>query len=246
MTARQQAESERRATEARFRALIENTTDSIVLVDAAGGVLENYSSQDFLGYSGAENAGRIGFEFIHPDDLVTAMQAFVALLEQPGVSRPYELRIRDANGQWRWVESVGNNLLGHPDVGAVVITSRDVSERHHAQEAMLRNEVRQKLLLQALGEDIVVVEVGGAVVDRVDGPHLAGATPGTLADIIHPDDLGRLLAAVVDCAAEQGGRAGPVPGRLCLAGEAIPLSWVLVNLSEDGLVGGVVLKGRRD
>lgn len=244
-TARLRAESELRARDARFRALIENSTDSIVLIDTGGEVLGHYSSQDFLGYSVAENAGRIGFEFIHPEDQPAAVQSFLALLEQPGVSPPYELRVRDAGGEWRWVESVGNNLLGHPDVAAVVITSRDVTDRHRAQETLLRNEARRLLILRALGEDLVVVDAAGAVVDCLGGPHLAGTTPQTLGDFIHPDDLDRFLAAVVDCAAERDGNTGPVPGRLSFGGETVALSWVLVNLSDDELVGGVVLHGRR-
>jgi len=243
VTARHQAEADLRAGAARLRALMENSTDSVSLLAADGTVREHFEQRAFLGYEPGENAGRDGFGFLHPDDAKIAIAAFHDLVAHPGVSKPYELRVRAADGSWRWVESVGNNLLGHPDVRAMVVTSRDVTSRHRDQETLAMNDTRRRALMRGLGEDTLVVAPDGAVLTVLGGPHVEGTSPSHVADILDPADVERLLAVVAECATEPGRRSGPVSARLAGTGEG--LTWMLVNLSDEPVVGGVVLKGRQ-
>ncbi len=58
------------ASEARFRALIENSSEMIVVLDADGAVrYESPSTVRVLGYSLGECVGKSGFTFVHPEDL---------------------------------------------------------------------------------------------------------------------------------------------------------------------------------
>ncbi len=50
--------------------------------------------------------------------------------------------MQHVDGSWRYVESIGNNLLDDPAVGAVVLTTRDITERHATAEALRQSEER--------------------------------------------------------------------------------------------------------
>jgi len=52
------------------------------------------------------------------------------------VSDPIEMRVRHAEGGYRWIEAVANNLSLDPAVGGIVVNSRDVTERKRAQEVL--------------------------------------------------------------------------------------------------------------
>jgi PAS domain-containing protein len=41
--------------------------------------------------------------------------------------------MRHKDGSWRLVEGVGRDLLGDPDIGAVVLNVRDVTEQRRTE-----------------------------------------------------------------------------------------------------------------
>ena len=47
---------------------------------------------------------------------------------------PVVMRFRHADGSWIHLEALGNNLLEHPGIRGIVLTSRDVTERKRAEE----------------------------------------------------------------------------------------------------------------
>jgi diguanylate cyclase (GGDEF)-like protein/PAS domain S-box-containing protein len=73
-----------------------------------------------------------------------------ALSEGGIVTNKAEYRFRHKDGSWRWMESVGTNLLDDPAVEGVVITSRDFTERKEAEEALKENETFVRQLLRSL------------------------------------------------------------------------------------------------
>src|SRR5262249_3737131 len=119
-----------RAAERRFRALIENSSDGIGLLDAAG-VLRfvTPAATRILGYPAEELAGRDGRDLLHPDDVPALQSQWQQLLDEPGVRRVAQYRARHKDGSWRWIERVATNLLAEPSVAAVISNFRDVSER---------------------------------------------------------------------------------------------------------------------
>src|SRR5262249_16523128 len=58
-----------------------------------------------------------------------------AIAEGKGKANYY--RFQNAAGDWRWMESVATNRLDHPELGAVVVNSRDVTERKLAEDLLL-------------------------------------------------------------------------------------------------------------
>ncbi|HEX2060752.1 MAG TPA: EAL domain-containing protein [Thermoanaerobaculia bacterium] len=144
--ARRQAEEARAKSEHRFRALVENASEGIALVDARGEFLyAGPSTERVLGYRDGQLIGRNFGELVHPDDLDTARKNLRVLLASENAEVAGELRLRHASGEWRWVEGTYKNLLLNPAVRAIVINYRDVTERRLAEETLQQLAYRDTL-----------------------------------------------------------------------------------------------------
>jgi len=124
-----------RADDEAFRALVQHSQDIITVHDPQGITLyESPSASRLLGYPPGALVGRIPFDSIHPKDVVGTRDAFARLLEGEGPKTPVEFRFRHAQGHWIYLEALGSNLIDHPGIRGLVITSRDVSERQKAEK----------------------------------------------------------------------------------------------------------------
>ena len=122
--------------EPHWQALVENALDRdiIVILNADAVILYvNPSAQGLLGYTAEEVAGRSVFTLVHPQDESRAKSAFVEGIQSPGPAAPIELRVKHRDDSWRWLEIVGNNMLGDPDLSCVVLSCRDVTERRRQE-----------------------------------------------------------------------------------------------------------------
>ncbi len=129
-----QAEAAPPAGERRFRALVQNSSDAILLLDADGTI--RYASRAavrILGYQVGELVGRKAVELVHPDDLPRVARLLAQLTREPGLRLTAEYRFRYKDGSWGWGEAVGTNLLADPDVQAILVSSRDITERKRAE-----------------------------------------------------------------------------------------------------------------
>jgi diguanylate cyclase (GGDEF)-like protein/PAS domain S-box-containing protein len=123
------------ANDEAFRALVQHSQDIITVHDAQGLTLyESPAASRVLGYPPGALVGRIPFDSIHPKDVARARAAFEGMLEGERAVAPIEFRFRHAEGHWIHLEALGNNLMNHPGIHGVVLTSRDVSERKNAEK----------------------------------------------------------------------------------------------------------------
>src|SRR5205807_8688834 len=139
-------------------------TDLIPLLDAEGRV--RYSSpaaMRVLGYPEGYWRGSNVFELVHPDDAPRVAATFASRLDQPGLTEPIEFRMRHADGSWRYMEAIGNNLLEDPAVRGVVVTTRDVTERREVEDALRVSEARFRSLVQKGYDVIAVCDASGIV-----------------------------------------------------------------------------------
>jgi PAS domain S-box-containing protein len=78
---RRLAEQRLLASEQRFRALIEHSSDGIVLLGRDAGFLyASPSTMRILGYAVEELIGRCAFELVHRDDVAAVRDAFEKVL----------------------------------------------------------------------------------------------------------------------------------------------------------------------
>ncbi|MBW3655983.1 MAG: PAS domain S-box protein [Gemmatimonadetes bacterium] len=130
---RERAEQALRHREEYFRSLIENASDVITVLEADGTVrYQSPAMERLLGYAPQRLAGTHAFAGAHPDDLQALLQVFQELRQTPGAVRSVTYRNRHAHHGWRVMESTATNLLHAPAVAAIVVNSRDVTERARA------------------------------------------------------------------------------------------------------------------
>ncbi len=145
---RRQAERALRESEERFRALVENSSDALLLIDGLGRVQYMApSSTRHLGWTSEQICGRSIFDFLHPDDRHQIAGAMSGTLSRPGQSMTVEVRVQHADGGYRTLEAVAANHIDEPSVGAIVVNARDVTERHRLEE-----QLRHAQKMEALGQ----------------------------------------------------------------------------------------------
>ena len=132
-----------------FRSMVQNSSDIVSLLSEDGTILfESPAIEAVLGFTPAQLIGQNAFSYIHPDDRDVVQAHFAkAISEGKGMANYY--RFLNASGDWRWMESVATNQLDHPELGAVVVNSRDVTERKLAED--LLRETNQALTIM-IGE----------------------------------------------------------------------------------------------
>jgi diguanylate cyclase (GGDEF)-like protein/PAS domain S-box-containing protein len=126
-----------RASEERFRALVQHAADVILVLEPDGTVRHaSPAVHTVLGYDPERLVGTRGWALSHEGDAQSAQVFHAELLEQRGGSRSVELRWQHRDGSWRWLEVKGTNLLHQPGVRGIVLNARDIS-RHKSLEAQL-------------------------------------------------------------------------------------------------------------
>jgi len=127
--------------EKRFRALLQNSTDGLTLLDADAAVMDiSPSGNKILGYSYNEMIGKTRFDLIHPDDVQEIRRIFNAIIKIPGEIIVREHRHKMPDGSYKWLECSYNNLLEEPYINAVVLNYRDITERKLAEDKLRTNE----------------------------------------------------------------------------------------------------------
>ncbi|HEX8226617.1 MAG TPA: PAS domain S-box protein [Candidatus Saccharimonadales bacterium] len=165
ITAAKKAAEALKQSEERFRTLIEKSSDAIQLITPEGKIL--YSSESLknvLGYTTEELEGVGVGPFLHPDDVAYFTSQIEKLLAKPSKPIVMHYRVKHKDGSWAWIETTGVNHLKTPNIGALVGTFRNITERKRAEE----QTQYQKSLLEAQQEvsplGIIVVSETGRIV----------------------------------------------------------------------------------
>lgn len=150
VTDQARAEEALRASEGRFRALVEQSSDLISVIDAGG--VRRYASPAYervLGYRPDDLVGLPIEAINHPDDADLDRRFFAALARRPGAVDRFEARVLHRDGSARWLEAVATNRLDERLVGGIVINSRDITERKRADEARGEGQRRERAFAAA-------------------------------------------------------------------------------------------------
>jgi len=141
-------------SEVRFRALIQNTSDVISILDEQGRFIYNTpSAENAFGYPTEDLIGKWAFNFIHSEDLARVGRDFLEVIQGTNPGTPTEFHFLKKDGSCILLESLGTNLLNYPGINGLVITSRDVTERRRSEEERQGLEVRLQRAekMEALG-----------------------------------------------------------------------------------------------
>ncbi len=166
--ARGRADDALRSQDARFRALVERSDDGITLTDRDGRLLYvSPGARRIFGFDHGGVGDLIGSS-VHPSDRAHVQAHAARLRATPSASDQLEFRIVRPDGATRWLEATIVNRLDDPAVAAVVVNSRDITEKKLALDELRESEMRFRRLWERGIVGIAIANTEGAFVDAND------------------------------------------------------------------------------
>jgi PAS domain S-box-containing protein len=144
-----EAEAALRESEARFRTLIEISTEGVVITDPDHILLYlSPAYERITGQAKEELLGRNFFDQIHPADVGGVRQRFAQMLGQTEPAQPHEFRYLRPDGALRYVEGSSRLMPNGHIVGYI----RDISRRKEAEAALrqLNAQLEQRVKARTL------------------------------------------------------------------------------------------------
>src|SRR5581483_2628106 len=100
-----------RGSEARFRSLVQNSSDAIVVLDADGMITYVSPTADSIfGTPHRELLGSSLIMLVHIDDRAALGDHLAHINDSDRTWAWIQFRTRDSSGQWRYLEAVPTNL----------------------------------------------------------------------------------------------------------------------------------------
>jgi PAS domain S-box-containing protein len=142
ITERRRAEDLLLQSQNRFRALVENSADAIVILDGHGqATYASPSIKQVLGYTEEEALTLNLFHVLHPDDAPHVAAKMEEVLKNPGIPiKGYTSRTKHKDGSWRWLEATITNMLHDPNINGIIDNFRDVTQRIEALQKLQESE----------------------------------------------------------------------------------------------------------
>jgi diguanylate cyclase (GGDEF)-like protein/PAS domain S-box-containing protein len=162
------------ASEARFRGLIQNSSDVILITDADTTIrYASPSAHQVLDMTVGQLVGRKLSDLVHPDDEEIARRFFEEIKDaDAGAPLVEEWRLNRPDGTTLWTENTGTNLRGERTVGGIVVNARDISERRTLQ-ARLTHQAFHDELTRLANRALFLNRVAHAVARAPRGRHPA-------------------------------------------------------------------------
>lgn len=149
-----------------YEAMIEQGSDLPALFDEELNFLYCESSTfRELGYQPEQLLGTNAFSYIHPDDVAVVKESLLKSFALKDRKITFEFRFRDADGEWKWLETRAGNQLHNPAVKAFVTSSRNITERINHRLKLQESEQRFKSLFENHPDMVFFQNKEGVVID---------------------------------------------------------------------------------
>ena len=126
-----------RQSEERFRTLIENGSDVILILSEMGNITyASPSTQSVMGYLPEHVIGTSGFDLVRPDDLPQVLESFGRTLQGINEPEPIEFQALHKDGTWRVLEAMSGRITEGSGTVSVVVNCREITQRKQAEETI--------------------------------------------------------------------------------------------------------------
>jgi PAS domain S-box-containing protein len=185
-----------RASEAKYRQLVENANSMIVQLDSQGNItFFNECAETFFGYSEAEIIGKSAIGTIIPktelfeSDLATKIRDCLAQQQKYFQNENENIR---SNGERVWIAWTNKPLLdAKGNVAGLLCIGTDISDRKQAEIALQASEAELRALFAAMNDVIFEIDIEGRFLK------VAPTNPGLLYKL--PAELvGKKISEVFD------------------------------------------------
>lgn len=150
----------------RYEVLIEKSSELTTVLGSTG-LLTYVSSSalQVLGIHASRFQNKNLANIVHEDDRDIARQVVIDTLKQNRAESTKALfRVRNAKGEWCWMETYATNLFDEPLIGGIVMHWRDVSTRIEAEQAVESSEKRYRTLFEQSNDAIIIMDLGGNLI----------------------------------------------------------------------------------
>lgn len=202
---RQRTKNELHQSEQRFRALVENVSDLILVLNPDRTI--RYASpavERLTGSPPAKWEGQDLLSILAPEEQGQLTLLFNNLLQHPGLTLPISARLLARDGTWRTVEGVAHNLLADPAVDGITLSLHDVTRRVQAEVALTHSRDFYLTLFDHLptliwrsGPDAKCTYVNQTALAFTGRSSEAVRGDGWLSDL-HPEDQQRCLETYLE------------------------------------------------
>ncbi|WP_306352919.1 PAS domain S-box protein [Flavobacterium sp. '19STA2R22 D10 B1'] len=154
ITEKLKSEKEKELTEQRFKALVQEGSNLISILDSKGNYLYVSSNiQNQFGIDPKRLIGKNVFDYIHRDDRERVWKEFEKLqIEKRTTTTPF--RYKSVNKKWRWFETIMINMTNNPAVNGLVANTRDVTERIEGEIKIKESTERYEAVAKATNDAI--------------------------------------------------------------------------------------------
>jgi PAS domain S-box-containing protein len=155
-TERWLAEEALRASEARYRDLVDNAHDVIFTLSPAGNITSlNPAFEVLTGWERSEWQDKTFESILHPEDVSLGLKTFEQILGGEATS-PFELRVRTKSGKLLIGEFIAALQFHEGRLAGVLGIARDITARKEAEVALQRSELWLGTVFEASRDGIVV------------------------------------------------------------------------------------------
>ncbi|MFX1574600.1 MAG: PAS domain S-box protein [Promethearchaeota archaeon] len=203
ITKYKEMEDKLKISEEKYRNIVENTTDVIIVTRFDGKHL--YISPQYmqlLGYSEQE-ADKVNFELIHPDDRPKIMNLYrKSVEEKQTLVAEIEQRWKHKDGHYIWVATKSKNYYNKGGEVIGWITSiRDITERKKAELKLIESEEKFRTLAEQSFMGIIIIQGGKLKYMNKTLSEISGYpvevmlkwSEKEITKMIHPEDLNQML-----------------------------------------------------
>ena len=152
------AEEALKKSDERWRLLVENALDAILVFNED--LVITYmtpSVEKLLGYTMADASSK-GIEIIHEEDRVAALAVAESAFSNPGTLQRFEFQVRDKSDVWHYVETTCTALpAGNGDL-ELIVNGREISERKEAEKTLIASEDMFRKLAEYTSAGIVIYQ----------------------------------------------------------------------------------------
>lgn len=199
VTERKRTEEALQKVEEKYRLLVENANEVILVGQEGKVVFANRKAFEELGYSEEELFSiNIFEELIHPDDRPMLLENHFKRLRGEDIPNVYPFRVVDKEGETRWVE-INSVFIAWEGKPATLNFLKEITDRKKMEEAIRESEEKYRLLVDASFDGIVVLQDGAIKflnkrgIERYIEYSDSESSTVSFIDLVHPDDREKII-----------------------------------------------------
>jgi len=200
VTAQLAAEKALSLSEKRFKALVQDGSEIVMILDFEGNLsYASPASQTILGIDTEELLSHNFFYYIHKEDIQKVKDCILKLRDHKRIQIP-SYRIQTGVEDWRWIETIVTNLCEEPAVNGIVANSREITEFVNQEKELKESLERYNIVSKATSDTITDYDVVNDRMEYNEGIQNMFGYPSSQVsrdgswwdDKIHPEDKERV------------------------------------------------------